>query len=243
MGDPGRPHRVEAGMAEVAVTIEGLQRAITAAEPAAFLVAPRLLRRVIRAMGARSFVGLSVPHSQCLAIGGAAALRVIEPEELGLNPNADPPDVVYLLARPDPDELAELPPGHGLIDAWRRLFHARVHAELERRLPARGANLLGRIRRIGEVEFEEIRAVLRREDMILPPADDRAIFIEFAAVYLELRHFRDVLLPDYFPALRVLARIDALLAENVDADALFRRTRPVGAPDPSPFRVSDTQAR
>ena len=224
-------------MAEVAVTIECLQRAITAAEPAAFLVPPRLLRRAIRAMGGRSFVGLSVPHSQCLAIGGAAALRVIEPEELGLDPNADPPDMLYLLARPDPDELAALPSGHGLIDAWRRLFHARVHAELERRLPARAADLLGRIRRIGEVEFDEIRAVLRREDMILPPADDRAIFIEFAAVYLELRHFRDVLLPDYFPALRDLARIDALLAEDVEADALFRRTRPVGAPDPSPFGV------
>ena len=154
MGGPERPHRVEAGMAEVAVTIEGLQRAITAAEPAAFLVAPRLLRRAIRALGARSFVGLSVPHPRCLAIGGAVALRVIEPEELGLDPNADPPDVLYLLARPDPDELAELPPGHGLIDAWRRLFHARVHAELERRLSTRGADLLGRIRRIGEVEFE-----------------------------------------------------------------------------------------
>ena len=63
------------------------QRAITAAEPAAFLVPPRLLRRVIRAMGARSFVGLSVPHRQCLAIGGAAALRIIDPEELGLHPS------------------------------------------------------------------------------------------------------------------------------------------------------------
>ena len=37
--------------------------------------------------------------------------------------------------------------------------------------------------------------------VLLPPSDDAAVYVEFAAVYVELRHFAPGLLPVYFPAI------------------------------------------
>ncbi len=51
------------------------------------------------------------------------------------------------------------------------------------------ADVRQRIAAIGDIEFEEIRLVLRQEDYLLPPKDDRTVYVEFAAVYLELRYF------------------------------------------------------
>ena len=57
-------------------------------------------------------------------------------------------------------------------------------------------------------------------------------YMEFAAVYLELRYFRSNLRPTYFPAIRDFSVVNRLLAQDVDADMLFQRTRLEGAPDP-----------
>ena len=35
----------------------------------------------------------------------------------------------------------------------------------------------------------------------MPPRDDVTAYVEFAALYLELRHFMPTLLPHYFPGL------------------------------------------
>src|SRR5262249_42948812 len=48
----------------------------------------------------------------------------------------------------------------------------------------------------------------------------------------ELSFFATSLLPRYFSALEDFGRIDQLLAEDVDARALFAATRLAGAPDP-----------
>ncbi|TMQ32701.1 MAG: hypothetical protein E6K70_17120, partial [Planctomycetota bacterium] len=73
---------------------------------------------------------------------------------------------------------------------------------------------------------------MHEEKDLLPPGDDLRTYIEFAAVYLELRYFRANLRATYFPAIRDLALIDQLLALDLDADALFAQTRLLGAPDP-----------
>ena len=48
--------------------------------------------------------------------------------------------------------------------------------------------LCQRIHRIGETEFDEIRLVLRQDELLLPPHDDRETYVEFAALWLELRN-------------------------------------------------------
>jgi hypothetical protein len=94
------------------------------------------------------------------------------------------------------------------------------------------ATIRRRIHRIGQSEFEEARAVLRQENYLLPPRDDRTAYEEFAAVYLELSFFAATLLPHYFPTIDDFSRIDAVLAEDVDAAGVFATTRLAGAPDP-----------
>ena len=110
--------------------------------------------------------------------------------------------------------LAELSPGEVLLEYWRLLFHARVDLAIERRSrdgSLTPADVRRRIHQIGQTEFDEIRSVLRQEDFLLPPRDPRMVYREFAAVYLELRHFAPSLLPVYFPSLEDPEAIDEVL--------------------------------
>src|SRR5581483_7360829 len=99
------------------------------------------------------------------------------------------------------------------------LFHARVHWAFDQ-LVAEGKfgveQLRQRLGEIGESEFAEIRSVLRQEDYLLPPKSDLSTYIEFAAVYWELRYFADHLLASYFPQLDQLERIDDTLLADLD---------------------------
>src|SRR5215475_3738551 len=72
----------------------------------------------------------------------------------------------------------------------------------------------------------------------------RTVYAEFAAVYLELRYFASSRLANYFPGIRDFDHVDQILARDVDAPALFVRTRLVDAPDPivpADVRLDDSQ--
>src|SRR5262249_52788951 len=90
-----------------------------------------------------------------------------------------------------------------------------------------------RIGRIGDIEFDEIRNVLRAEHYLLPPRDDRSVYVEFVAVYLELRHFAPDLLPRYFPCGAGPPIVDSLVAVDVAGAELFEKTRLQGAAEPT----------
>jgi hypothetical protein len=222
--------------AERPLTLAELQRLLTAADPAALLIKPRLLRRVIRRHGRAPGVGLLLPHTHSYVLDSAALLALIERDELGLSPDQSLPATVVLLPRPEPEDLAA---GAGaiLVRCWRGLFHARIHLAFGQKT-ADGklteADLRRRIERIGQTEFDEIRTVLRQEKALLPPGDDRTVYTEFVAVALELRFFDPAALHLYFPAIADWKGVNELLAEDVDAEALFTATRLHGAPDPAP---------
>ena len=77
--------------------------------------------------------------------------------------------------------------------------------------------------------------VLDQEKFLTPSgaeASEMDVYIEFAAVYLELRYFAANLLPIYFPGLSDRAKIDALMASDVDAETLFEQTWLTGASQP-----------
>lgn len=213
-----------------------LKQALAEAAADALLVPPRILRRVIKEDRNLRGLGLGVPHRKSYTISADALTRLASPAELGLEPDAPLSQTVLLLARVARRDEHTLPSEQELLKYWRLLFHARIHAELERRAAA-GQLTLERVRqhiaRLGPVAFAEIRGVLRREHMLLPPADELGVFIEFAAVYLELRYFARELLPLYFPALDDPALADALLAEELDAELLFATTRLPGACEPA----------
>jgi hypothetical protein len=212
-----------------------LQRRLHAVEPAALLVPSRVLRRIIKQHGRVPAFGLQVPHRRSYVVGCDALFGVVDRAELGLPSNYKLPTTVILLARPDPETLAATSRDITLLKYWRMLFHARVHVDLEKRVSEDCRTLDGirtRMSAIGAAAFEEIRNVLTKDEYLLYPEDDRSVFIEFAAVYLELRYFAPSLLPHYFPALDRLDRIDNLLAADINADGVFAATRLEGAPDP-----------
>ncbi len=232
------------GIGEPALTDSELRRIVRGVDPAAFVVAPRVVRRAIKHDRGLPALMFRVPHRRAFAIEGEAALRVIDRDELGLEKGEPPPPMMILIAGPEPDELGARPRAEVLRDCWRRLFHARVDVAVGGRM-ADGTigpgGLRDRIRRLDPSAFEEARSVLRQEESLLPPGDDPAVYVEFAAVYLELRAFADHLVPVYFPAILDRPAADRVFAEDVDAGALLAATRPPGAagPGPSPSDEDD----
>jgi hypothetical protein len=217
--------------ATTTLTVAELDRRLRAADPAAILVPSRLLRRIIKHDRLMAGVGLQVPHRKCYAISRDALLAFADRDELGIELDRDLPPTVVLLPRPDPESLATKPAGPVLTKFWRLLFHAAVHRAIAAR-HLKAADIRTRVRRIGHAAFDEIRTVLRQDRFLLPPQDDATVYEEFAALFLELTYFASPLLRHYFPAIDEFARVDRLLAADVDGPALFATTRPAGAPDP-----------
>src|SRR5262245_21764443 len=134
----------------------------------ALLVEPRILRRVIRRHRGYSGLGLSVLHGHCYTLPRADLLELTAPDELGVDPATLPDEPILLPSDTPPDRVAP------------RIFHACVHAALAARKLS-PAVLRERVNRIGQTEFDEIRFILRQDDLLLPPRDDAETYVEFAA--------------------------------------------------------------
>lgn len=218
-----------------------LQKLLTDVDPGVLLAPPRLLRRVIKEDRLLGGVGLHVPHRKTYTIRSAALLQIADRDELGITEDRTLPDHLILLACPE-DFLAKHSREQALVRFWRLLFHARIDQALEQQLAAGSlteARLRQLVQRIGLAEFEEAQRVLRHEDFLLPPADIHVAFVEFAALFLELRYFARPLLKYYFPAVEDPARMEEILKELIDGSTLFAVTRPAGAADPVTSSVDD----
>jgi hypothetical protein len=216
---------------ETALDQQRLKAIVQRADPAAVLVSQRILRRVIQREYSLSGPVLEVPHRKSIVIGRDALLRIVHPAELSIENASALPEVIFLLAEMDASRLASLPAAAVLRKYWRLLFHIHVHAELARRRidgKLADADVRSRVARIGRSEIAAATAVLRQENLLLPPGDLAKVYEEFAALYLELRHFEPRLLPLYFPLAR-FQEIDDVLALDVDAHSLYARTRLEGA--------------
>jgi len=214
------------------LTLEELEATLVRVDPAVLLVSSRLLRRVIRLDRRIGTLGFNVPHGRTYLLPQDRLFDCVSRFELELEPSRRLPEVVLLIERPDEEEFEKRPAGEILREYWRLLFHIRVHRELERR-SGEGRltddDVLSRLRHIGSTEYAEIRAVLQRDDMLLPPRSDAATYEEFAAVFLELLYFVPEQLPWTFPALLETDRIADLLGRDVDHRALYEATRLPGA--------------
>jgi hypothetical protein len=231
-----------------------LEQALRTVDRRVFLAPPRILRRVVRQDCHLPGLALRIPHRKSYAILREPLLKIVQKPEIGLDVEEPLPERVLLLTRPDQARLDGETAGQALLRYWRLLFHVRVHLALAEKgvrnlfceagqppAPAESwprekvpgtFSISERVARIGQVEFEEIRAVLEQEGFLLPPGDDAAVYVEFAAVALELKHFAPGLLACYFPAIEDWPAIDQILAEDVDDAALLAATRLPGAPDP-----------
>ncbi len=196
----------------------------------AILVEDRVLRRVIKAHRRLPGLGLQVPHARCYAMPGKELAALVERGEIWIEPEKLPVEVVLLRGARGPLEANDPRAQSGV---WRGIFHARVHAAFDEQLARgqlTGTAIRERINRIGQTEFDEIRSVLRQEDLLLPPSDEAQTYIEFVALYLELRHFAPHVLERTFPTLHDSPDVDATIAMDLDAAAVLAASRPPNAP-------------
>jgi hypothetical protein len=228
---------------DVAGRIDELRRALHRAEGAAFLVEPRVIRRVIRELHGFVKLSVSVPHSLSQIVSRADVLHLVHPDELGLQNFTDLPERCLLICQPEEAELEHWPLQELLQQVWRRLFHAVVDLQLSLRFSGMDQRSLvqQRIAGLGQSEFDEAHFVLRSEQLLIHPDSRVAAWQEFAAVYLELQWFEPDLLPIWFPSLAGRSHVEPLLATDIDGESLFRRTQLYGAalPDLTPHIVRD----
>ncbi len=211
-------------------------KALRQVEPTAFLVLPRVLRRVVKHEWDLPALTVRVPHRKSWIVTRNQLIKHVDWDELGLEPNSDLPIKAILLARPDEKHLESMSVSELKLLVWRLLYHARVHVAFESLRDAGHLNsndFRQRVDQIGQVEFDEIRSVLAREHFLRPEASLGETFIEFAAVYAELKHFMPHCLATYFPSFEDFQHVDAVLNVDVDIDALFEQTRLPGCPNPS----------
>lgn len=219
-----------------AINLNDLQRAVAAADDAAYLVSPRVLKRVIRRDRGLVFLGQAA-HRSTYAIAGSRLGAIVSPDEACPTAARGPwPGTVLLLERPSAEDLAELPPGVLLAIAWRRLYRARVQADVRALFDLGridGPGLADRLARIGRAEFDEACLVFRQDGWLLPPETEAESYALFAAHFLELRHLAPALVHPTFPAVEAPAQLEAVFAGDIDGAAVTAATRPAGAPDPA----------
>jgi hypothetical protein len=194
-----------------------------------FFVLPRVVRRVVQNQLEFANPWLPPPHRKSCVVERDRLQWLVARDELGIDASVALPRRVILLARPDDQRLAGFSREDLLRYYWRLLFHARIDFELEttastERLPV--GELRKRIAHLGQTQFDEIRSVLRSEQMLRRPDDPRQVYAEFVAVYHELRAFAPELLAVYFPSLDDESSVLAVIGGDCDAAALLAATRP-----------------
>ncbi len=197
---------------------------------ATVLVEDRVLRRIIKRHRRLPGLGLQVPHADCYTLRRDELAELLDDGDVHGELAKLPERVIAI--RGDRAALAAGDPA-AWSSAWRAIFHARVHQAYDvlfadKRLTA--AAIRERVNRIGQIEFDEIRYVLRQEELLLPPEDDAATYTEFVALYLELAHFEPRSIVRTFPSLHGDANVLATIALDIDAGKLLAESRPAGAP-------------
>ncbi len=202
-----------------------------------------MIRRVIRERFGFAHLSASIPHVESQIVPAADVRHLVHPDELGLTSFSDLPADCLLICQPDEGELEHWPMQELLQQVWRRLFHAQIDRELLRRLHSdiHRADVQERIANIGQVEFDEAHFVLRNELRLVDQQSRIEAWREFVALYLEMKHFEPDLLTVWFPSVVERPQIDDVLARDINAAEILKRTQLYGAttPDLTPHVVRD----
>lgn len=213
----------------VAPMVLDVERQFRDRDAGAFFVLPRVVRRVLQNELNITTNWLPPPHRKSCVVERDQLLWLVARDELGIDAETPLPQRIILIARPEEDRLEQFSRTELLRYYWRLLFHARIDFELELKAsPNRmsSAELRRRIDGIGQSQFDEIRSVLRSEQMLRRPDDYRHVYAEFVAVYHELRAFAPQLITFYFPSLGTEEQVLAAIGLDCDARSLLEATRP-----------------
>jgi hypothetical protein len=212
------------------LSVQSLEEAVRAVEPAAVLIPPWLMQHVVSFEQGPGRLQLTLHDCEIRSIPRQRFEMIARDNAATLPQGMPAVDTLILLVAPEGEWLAARSQGQVLRHYWRLLFNCRVAAEVRRKLPAAiGPAVETRIERIGRSPFNEAKFVLQREQCL--PADAGAVgaYIEFAATFLELHCFRPDLLPVWFPQIGEISKVVATLSADVDVDEVLRQTRLAGA--------------
>ncbi len=221
-------------MAEEISRIQALRGALSAADPSAYLVEARVIRRVIRERDGVANLAAALPHTQSQVVSGDDIRKFAHPDELGLGAFDSLADECLLICEPENGELDHWPLKELKQQVWRRLFHAKMDRAFRHSAPAGNPEVLrGNIAAFGQVEFDEAHYVLRSELRLMNPNSREEAWRELSAVCFEFRYFEPDLLSIWFPSLRDTTTVQELLSHNLDIEQIFRESRLEGAPFPA----------
>lgn len=206
-----------------------VERGLREQQVGIYFVMPRVVRRVLQNELDITSPWQPPPHRKCCVVPRDRLLWVVARDELGVEPTAKLPDQIILIAQPEEDQLVSMTKPELQRHYWRLIFHARIDFLMSLRTRSDQmtiAELRHRIDLLGQSSFDEIRSVLRAEQMLVRPDDDRNVYAEFVAVYYELSAFAPKLLPIYFPSLPPSNEVFAVISADCDIGDLFDSTRP-----------------
>jgi len=207
-----------------------VERQFRAASPETFFVAARVLRRVLRSELEITSPLIRLPHRKTYVIDRDRLLWLVARDELGVEPEAVLPPRMMLISRPEEDRLSRFHREQLFRYYWQLTFHSRLDFHLQDAVASSRmttAMLRERIDRIGQTEFDEVRAVLRQESLLMHPDDQRAVYAEFVAVWCELQTFAPGLLSLYFPSLVAKPGLGEVIEADCPSSELLRAVTPM----------------
>lgn len=213
-----------------------LQSAVHHACADAYLVEPRVVRRIIRELHGFARLSGRIPHTEVLVAHAADVRQLAHPDELGLTDFTDLSDRPILVAQLEDFELENKATQDILLMLWQRLFHGIIDRELQ--LQIRGGQLTrGRIEELinhlGQVRFDEAHGVLKAEQRLIHQDSRVEAFCELYALHQQMRRFSPDLLSIWFPTWAYDDQTVDTLSGLTDEDSAFVTSRLVGAAEPS----------
>jgi len=215
--------------------IPELRRAVRQTADCAYLVEPRVVRRIIRELHGFARLSTRIPHTDVLVAKAFDIRSLAHPDELGLQDFSQLAPLSILVAQPEEHELDQQPLQDLMQLTWSRLFHGMVDLQFSVAVNdgrINRAKVQEAIDNIGQVEFDEAHSVLKSELRLFHPEFHIEAYCEFVAIYLQMHRFQPDLLPVWFPSLTDANHIVSIVARHFDAESLFKATRLYGATSP-----------
>ncbi|MEP3482565.1 MAG: hypothetical protein ABJZ55_25205, partial [Fuerstiella sp.] len=222
--------------AATATQFTELQSAVHSACADAYLVEPRVVRRIIRELHGFARLSGRIPHTEVLVAHAADVRHLAHPDELGLEDFRHLSSRPILVAQLEDFELENKATQDILLVLWQRLFHGMMDRELQ--LQIRDGKLTrGRveelIHELGQVRFDEAHGVLKAEQRLIHPDSRVEAFCELYALHQQMSRFSHDLLGIWFPTWAYDEKTIAALSCLTDGETEFATSRLVGAPQPS----------
>ena len=222
-----------------------VERALHEQHRGIFFVKPRVVRRVLQTELDIASPLQQPPHRKSCVIQRDRLLWLVARDELGADSRTDLPDQIILIAQPEEHQLERMTQEDLQRYYWRLMFHAKIDFQMIART-AQGrmsaSDLRQRIDALGQSEFDEVRSVLRAEQMLMKPESDRHVYAEFVAVYQEFLAFAPRLVPIYFPSLGETSHVLKVIGPDCDVSNLLKQTRPSDLLDDFPVENTQTNS-